>query len=238
LADCLRGVAPAGRLALLTLYWRTREQAARYQVLNERLEQLDALTAVVIASRNEPGMAEAGVRLQAARRTAKGAALEAQLALVQGEFDLTQAAGRRLEEAWLLPATPPQSGRYVVAAEGALSGAAQRGAEMIGLRHGELELRADAVIRSDELRATLGAGARGAVDADTPAGSMPLELSALDQVVWAVARQAEHTLEFLSGLTEYNVAIARYVLATAPPGVAADELLKRLVIARTARGES
>jgi hypothetical protein len=67
---------------------------------------------------------------------------------------------------------------------------------------------------------------------------MPLELSALDQVVWAVARQAEHTLEFLSGLTEYNVAIARYVLATAPPGVAADELLKRLVIARTARGES
>jgi hypothetical protein len=238
LADCLRSVGSTDRPAVLKLYWQTRERAARYQVISDQLERLNALAAAAIALRNEPGMAEAGVRLQAARRAAQAAALEAQLALVESEFQLTQAAGRRLEEVWLLPTTPPQSGRYVVAANGGLQPAVRRLAQAVALRHEELELRTDAVIRCDQLRAESGSNARAASGGQAPAASAAGELSALDRVVWAVVRQAEETLVFLNSLTEYNLAIARYVLATTPPGTSNEDLVRRLVIARTARGES
>ncbi len=69
----------------------------------------------------------------------------------------------------------------------------------------------------------------------TPAAD---ELSAIDGLVWAIGRQSRETLLFLSTLTEYNLAIARYALGTSAPGISGDQLVPKLVIARTARGES
>ena len=98
LADCLRGVSPEQRPALLAAYWQTRECAARYQVLNDQSEQLGALASAVGTMVGQPAMAEAGVRVQAARRAAKAAVIDAQLALLLSQFDLTQAAGRPLDQ--------------------------------------------------------------------------------------------------------------------------------------------
>ncbi len=77
LNECLRGTAGSGRLAVLAAYWRARERAARYEALNEHVEQLNLLPAIAVDIRNEPGMVEANVRLQAARQAAKAAVHDA-----------------------------------------------------------------------------------------------------------------------------------------------------------------
>ncbi len=55
-------------------------------------------------------------------------------------------------------------------------------------------------------------------------GGVPLE-----QVLDGVARQMEQTLAFLNTLTEYNRAIAEYVLTVLPPTTPADRLVAALV---------
>ena len=67
LAECMRDVPPQARLTVITKYWRARERAARYEALAEQLEQLNVLPSLAIGQRDQPGMAEAGVRLQSAR---------------------------------------------------------------------------------------------------------------------------------------------------------------------------
>jgi hypothetical protein len=235
LADCLQNVSPGDRLALLTRYWQARECAARYQVLNDQVEQLAALARVATALSQQPGMDNAGVRLQAARRAASAALVEAQLALVEAQFELTQVAGRSLAQAWLMPATLPQSGRYVVADHA--EGPARQLAIEVSLRHKELEERADAVIRADEVRATTGAAVVAADGATAGAAASPTstELTNIDDAAWSVARETQQSLAFLRNLTNYNLAISRYALATTPPNVSGSELVRRLVIERFAK---
>ncbi|MEX2113764.1 MAG: hypothetical protein WD845_11300 [Pirellulales bacterium] len=235
LADCLRDVATNERLAVLTAYWRTCEAAARQQLLSDEVEQLNALMPVLSALGNQPEMAAAGVRFQAARRQFRAQAVEAQLALVDAEFELTQAAGRRLEDPWLLPATPPQAGRYVVSERD--TGSVRRAGEAVSSRHFELQERADAVLQADRLRASLG-GETAQLAAEPGAADGPGELTSLDRAIWAIDHQSRQTQAFLRNLTEYNGAIARYALAHLPAGIPSEELVKKLVVVRTVRGES
>ena len=229
LFDCLRQVAPDNRMALIAAYWRTREQAARYQALNDHSQQLNALSAVAIGMRDRPGIAEAGVRLQAARRSAHAAVTDAHVALLTAEYNLTQLAGRRVDEPWLLPATPPQSGGYQIGAQA--SKRQPHRAELLRRQYTELEERADSVIQCDAERAAL-------LRDRTSSTDLSAGLSHLDRILWAAARQNHQTLDFLSDLTGYNIAIARYALAIMPAGISNDELVKMLVIARTARGDT
>ncbi|MBI3837388.1 MAG: hypothetical protein HY288_05585 [Planctomycetia bacterium] len=240
LADCLRSVPPEKRLAVITAYWRSRERIACHQALGDELEQLNALATIAIGSRERPGVAGASVRLQATRLAAQAAVLEAQIALLSSGFELTLAAGRRLDDPWLLPATPPHSGRYNVAPDRSARGAtAARGhwAKIIALQHAKLEERSEGVIDADAARALLVNEARGPAEAD-PAREEAVfdEPMPLDQAARAVTRQASETLAFLHGLTGYNLAIAHYALA-AWPSLSSDELVKQLVIVRTAKGE-
>lgn len=227
LAECLRGVPAPQRIRVITAYWQAREQAARYQALADQFEQLRTLSAVAIGLRHRP---ELGVRLQAARRAARAALLDAQTQLLAAEFELTTAAGRRLEEPWLLPNTPPQSGRYLVPTTSRAS-AIRRAGDLVRLQHAKLEERADGVIQADVHRAAL-------VDASRNDRASDDEPMPLDVALRAVARQNQETLAFLHDLTEYNVAIARFALAAWPPGISDDELVKRLVIARSTRRDA
>ena len=227
LAECLRGVSQVERQSLLAAYWRASEAAALHQSLNDEVEQLNALVPILTASGDERGMAAAGVRFHAARRQLKARTLEAQLALVDAEFQLTQAARQRLEDPWLLPATSPQAGRYVVAERD--TGAALRAGQAVLTRHEELQLRADAVLHADKLRASVGAG-----NAQL-AGEPPGEPTSLDRAIWAIDHQSRQTTAFLHGLTEYNVAIARYALARLPAAIPSEQLVKKLVIVRSGR---
>jgi hypothetical protein len=232
LAECLRDVPTQDRLAVIHAYWQARECAARFQVLTELQEQLSALQSIAIPQRDQPGMAEAGVRLQAARRSARAAILDAQLALVAAQFELTQVSGRPLADSWLLPSTPPQSGRYVV------SKRSRRGAhwaDVTTLEYEKLRHRADAVIQSDAHRAELVLEAR---QNETGASAADEHMTPLDRVIWATQQQNEHTLAFLDDLTQYNMAIANYALITLPASLSGDEFAGKLAIARSTLRDS
>ncbi|HTM55532.1 MAG TPA: hypothetical protein VL175_16000 [Pirellulales bacterium] len=234
LAECLRSVDASRRLGLIRAYWRARERAARYQALVDQVEQLSALPVIAIEKRARP---ELGVRLQAARRAARAATYDAHAQLLAAEFELTQAAGRRLDEPWLVPSTAPQSGRYIVDVSRRATTPARYWGERVRLEHEKLEERADALIRADVDRAQLVSEARaaqtpppGAGQNDTPA--------ALDVLLSAIERQNAETMAFLHDLTEYNVAIAHYVLVAWPDPLPSDELVRKLVVPRSTRRDT
>lgn len=238
LADCLRAVAPKDRLDVITAYWRTREGAARYQALNEQLEQLNALPSIAIELRDQPGMAEASVRLQGARRAAHAAVFDAQVALLESEFRLMQATGRRVDDSWLLPSTPPQSGRYLVAGATRGDARARYWSEMVRLEHEKLEERTDAIIQADVHRAVLMNETRRGADPGASDDALADEPMRLDGVLRAIRRQNQATLSFLKDLTGYNIAIAHFALAALPAAISSEDLVKKLVIARSTRRES
>jgi hypothetical protein len=229
LSDCLRDAPPQNRRATIDVFWRARESAARLQLLNDEQERLDALQSIAIPQRDQRGMAEAGVRLQAARRAARADILDARLDLLAAQYELTLAAGRPLEGAWLLPASAPQSGRYLASARGGSAAGADR-ADRMAHQYETLRHRAEAVIQCDAHRAELVQLAR---ENDTAQGADDGQATPLDRVVWAISRQKEQTLAFLHDLTEYNRAIADYVLATQPPNLSAHDLAGKLAIERS-----
>jgi hypothetical protein len=229
LRDCLRQVSANGRKGVIAAYWQARERVACYQALSEQSDQLNSLAPVLIAAREEPGMAQAGVRLHAVRRAASAAVVDAEARLLDAEFSLTQAAGGRLDAPWLRPATPPQT-RYMVAANTGAAQEATRSSTLIEVRRARLEDLADAVIEADASRAGLAGQMRQA----PVTGSVAI----LDQAIWAVGKQTHDTLAFLAGLTGYNVAIADDALAHASPTSSNDELILRLIPAGETRDKS
>lgn len=234
LVECLRGISPAERLAVIDAFWRARQQAARCQVLAEHLEQLAALPSIAIGMRDQQGMAEVTVRVQAARKAARASLVDAQRDLIAAEFDLTQAARRNLDGPWLLPATVPQGGRYIVSAgrPRRVDPRALHWGEVVRVSHERLAERADAIVQADVNRAQLTDGARQHARGEAGSADEPMRL---DSVLRAVSRQNRETLAFLQELTEYNKAIARFALVTWPEGTANDQLVKKLVIARSTR---
>ncbi|HEV3138323.1 MAG TPA: hypothetical protein VGZ26_10470 [Pirellulales bacterium] len=240
LADCLQNVPPERRLGLIVAYWRSRERVARHQAISDELEQLNAIATIAIGSRERPGVAGASVRLQATRLAAQGAVYDAHAALLGSGFELTMAAGRRLDDPWLLPSTPPHAGRYNVAADRTARGSTgdpRHWARVVAMQHAKLEERSEGVIEADAARAVLVSESRQPAEANAaPEQAAFDEPLPLDQVVRTVLRQTGETLAFLHDLTGYNLAIAHYALA-AWPALSSDELVKRLVLARTAKGE-
>ncbi|REK15863.1 MAG: hypothetical protein DWQ37_08595 [Planctomycetota bacterium] len=236
LADCLGASAGPGREAIIQAFWKARESAAHLQVLGEQLEQLNTLQAIAIPQRDQPGMAEAGVRLQAARLAARAALIDAQLDLISAQFDLMTATGRPLEQAWIVPGTTPQSGRYRISRRSkTLSAEAAARAEQVAAAYTKLHQRGQAVVQCDVHRAALILEARnGASGSESVDG----RLSALDRAIWAIGRQNQQTLGFLDDLTEYNEAIANYVLTTQPASLSATELSGKLAIGRSTSRDS
>lgn len=234
LVECLRGIAPAERLAVIDAFWNARQQAARCQVLAEHLEQLSALPSIAIGMRDRQGIAEVTVRVQAARKAARASLVDAQRDLIAAEFALTVAARRQLDGPWLLPATVPQGGRYIVSAgrPRRVDPRAMHWGEVVRVSHERLAERADAVVQADVNRAQLTDGARQHARCEAGSADEPMRL---DSVLRAVSRQNRETLAFLQELTEYNKAIARFALVTWPENTAHDLLVKKLVIARSTR---
>jgi hypothetical protein len=230
LADCLRGATPQALRALIAAYWQAREVVARYQALSEQSDQLNTMSTVTIGARDTPGMAEAGVRLQSMRRSARAAVLDAEATLVNSQFLLTQLAGRQLDKPWILPDTPPHAHHAKTPADAQKP--ASRTARLVDMQETRLGNLAEAVIQADLSRAALVTEAH---QSSTP----PADQAVLvDLVVRAVGSQTEHTLAFLSALTEYNLAVAEHVLVTVPANTPGDVLARQLAAERAAPDKS
>ncbi len=231
LAECLREAPVQNRLAVIDAFWRTREKAALLQLHQDQLDQLNSLQSIAVPQPGFPFTAEAGVRLQAVRRATRATILDAQIEFLSAQADLMQTLGRPLEGVWVLPATPPQAGRYLVsirARRGYSRGA--KWAERMALEYDKLQHRADAVMQCDAHRSEL---LRVARQNNAVHDTADARMTPLDRVLWAVSRQNQQTRGFLHDLTEYNRAIANYALLTLPENVSGDQLAGKLAINRS-----
>jgi hypothetical protein len=223
LEDCLREHPGAGKREVVDAFWVSRQRAAVYQALAQQAEFLRELVPWAVDSRNRPLGAEAMLRLRAAKSAADADLLDAQIELLDSEYELTRRVGRPLEAAWLRAATAPHAGIYLLRLDvqpRALveSWALRRSATMIPALDQSLKEQGTAVVEADQARATATAGYQ-------------VGRQSIDQVLAAIGQQTDQTLAFLQVLTDYNQAIADYALLVVPPQLPAEKLVQTLVVA-------
>jgi hypothetical protein len=222
LADCLMGGTSGDRRATIEAYWLTRQRAAEYQAILQESEMLDALVPAVLDRRLQPAGATEMLRLRWAQTAAQAAGRQAQVALVEAQYALAVRLGTTAESAWPLASTVPHSGSYLLRLEAqprALveSWPVRRLAATIPGLGDNVQQRASAVVEAD--------AARVAAAEKYQTGEAPFE-----QVLEGIGQQTQQTLAFLDTLTDYNRAIAEYVLAVLPPTTPADKLVAALVV--------
>ncbi|MGH7193779.1 MAG: hypothetical protein ACREJM_09635, partial [Candidatus Saccharimonadales bacterium] len=220
LSDAL--AAAGDRRAVIAAYWRARERIAAFQIRQQQREQLNALQAAALRQSNQPGAAEAMLRLQTARLAAEAGAVETQVAVLASQFDLAQALRRPLSGAWPLPTTPPHAGHFRLKldtqpATVVQSPLVRRLTPDIPTLYEALLRRAEAVVAAD--------AARAEISSRCESGE-----ALLDPAIAITARTAEEALSVLADQTGYNVQFAEYVFAVAPPTLAAGELAGLLVV--------
>lgn len=222
LLDCLRDARTNDRRALIGVYWQARQMMAEHQMLVMHHDWLEELAPFALEHRNQRGGPEEMLRLRAARLAVKASLLEAELRLLETQFELTQVAGLPLESAWLLPVTAPHAGPYRLKlssqpAQLAASLPVKQLATTIPALSANLQARAVAVVEADSVRA--------AATTAYEAGGYPL-----DGVLAVINQQTTETRAFLATLTEYNREIAAYLLTVAPPNVPLERLVEAMVV--------
>jgi hypothetical protein len=208
LAECLSAIPATHRAAILDLYWRASEQAARYQTF---LQQTAWLAAI------EAGPAGA---LNAARQAAEAEQWEGRAALLEAEFQLAARLDWR-QMPWPLPITQPHCGPCPVELKplDLQRPEWQFGAELMALipkLDQSVGEHAAATVAADQLRADLGAGFQ--------AGRVPME-----RLIAAVHRQTDETLGLARALSDYNRAVGQYAAVTVPAQVPGAQLAALLV---------
>jgi len=222
LADCMLREAGADRRATIEAYWLLRQRAAQYQAMLQQAEMLNGLVPVALDHRHQPTGATEMLRLRAAQTAAQAATRRSHVALVDAQYALALRMGATADSAWPLASTIPHSGRYLLKLDAqppslVESWPVRRLATTIPGLGENVQQHATAVVEADAARAAAAQKCR--------TGEVPL-----DQVLEGIARQTEQTLAFLNTLTEYNRAIAEYVLTVLPPDTPADKLVAALVV--------
>jgi hypothetical protein len=222
LADCMLRDAGEDRAATIAAYWLVRQRAAEYQSLFDQHEMLDAFVPLVLDRRLQPSGATEMLRLRAAQTAAQAATRQAHVALIEAQYALALRIGMTGDAAWPLASTLPHSGRYLMKLDAQPQGFAQSwpirrlAATIPGLGE-NIQQQAAAVVEAD--------AARIAAVEKYRTGE-----ATLDQALEGIARQTEQTLTLLNTLTDYNRAIAEYVLLVLPPATTADKLVAALVV--------
>jgi hypothetical protein len=222
LADCLLRDPGADRRTTIEAYWRLRQRAAEYQTLTEQVELLEALVPVVLERRNEPSGAIDMLRLRSAQLAAQASVREAHAALVEAQFALALRIGATGDPAWPLASTVPHSGNYLLKLDAqprsvVESWPVRRLATMIPALGASVQQHAAAVVEADAARVAAAEKYR------TGEG-------AIDQAVAGILAQTQQTLAVLNTLTDYNRALAEYVLTVMPSATPVNRLVTALVV--------
>jgi len=224
LRECLSGLSAPKRRQVIAAYWLAAQRAAEYQALVAEISFLEGLVVTALERRNEPLGAEAMLKLQAAKLATEADLHSAEADLLDAQFQLTRCAGRALDSPWLVPATAPHSGPYLLKLEAqprelVETWPVRRLAALIPALSQSLEERAAAVVEADATRAAATEAYR--------AGSGPMATA-----LASITRQADETRAFLGMLTKYNDAIAEYALAVLPSTIPGEQLAGTLVVSR------
>ncbi|HUY33689.1 MAG TPA: hypothetical protein VMV69_13145 [Pirellulales bacterium] len=228
LAGCLARAPGADRRALIKTYWLARERVARYQLMAQRIEQLDGLVPTALRAGGAPGGAAAMLRLHRSQLAAQADLATARVDLLVAQFELVLAGRWPIDTPWPVPSTAPHGGSYRLGldrqrGEFTPSLAARRLAARIPALHQVLLERAESIVAIDAARA------RAASRYD--AGE-----AAIDEPLAATEEQAAESSAFLAAQTEYNVEIVDYALSVLPAGTSDSRLVESLVLATPADG--
>lgn len=223
LRDCLAGIPASLRRPALDAYWLAGQRAAECRALMTQEDQFAQLGPIAMEFGSRPGGAAQGLRLRAASLAAAADLCDAGVRLVDAQFELTRLLGRPLDKPWLLPATLPHAGPYLLNLDAqppqvTRSRAVERLAAVVPALWESLQQRATAVVEADS--------ARAATTAAYQSGTR-----SVDQLLPCLRYQTMETLALVEAMTAYNRAIAEYVLTVVPSTIPADQLVQTLVVA-------
>jgi len=222
LADCLIRDSGADRRATIEAYWLVRQRAAEYQIYAQQVELLEVLLPVVLERRKDPSGATDMLRLRAAQLAAQAARRETHAALIESQYALALRIGATGEATWPLASTVPHSGGYLLKLDSQPktvidSWPVRRLAAVIQTENTGIQQSAAAVVEADAVRADAAEQYR------TGRGT-------IDAAIAGISFQTEETLTLLQVLTDYNKAIADYVITVLPPTIPATRLIAALVV--------
>jgi hypothetical protein len=224
LEECLRGLSGPDRRSVIDAYWIARQRAAEYQVLVGQAELIEQIVPLALEHRRQPTGALDMLRLHTARLACEADMAGAQVDLLQSLFELTRRTGRALDGPWVVPATAPHAGQYLLKLDAqrpevVKQPAMQRLAAAVPALSDALREQAAAVVEADSVRA---------------ATTTAYQLSGrnIDQLLTTVRSQTVETFAFLQMLTAYNQAIAEYALTVLPSAISGEQLVQTLVIIR------
>lgn len=203
-------------------YWEARQKASQYRALQQTADLLVQLEQVVLERRQDPLGPLGMLRVRADRLATEAKAAELRTSLLASQFELTERLGRPLQGSWLYPSTPPHAGPYDLNLKAQAPAllqrwSTQRLASTIPTLTASLQARATAVICADNARARAWAGYQSGTQS-------------LNSLLTCLRQQSDQTQAFLELGTEYNDAIAEYVLAIVPPNAPANLLSQTLVL--------
>ena len=222
LKDYLRTLTGGDRRGAIEAYWLAAQRAAACRALQQQVQWLRELGPLALDRGARPGGSGQMLRLHAAQRAGEADLLDAQVGLLEAQFELTRLGGRPLDSAWLLPATPPHAGPYDLKLDArpkelAQSRPARRLAAVIPALGASIQDQAGAVVEVDSARAAA-------------AAAYLAKTGLADPILPCIRCQTAQTLAFLDTLTAYNRAIAEYVLLVLDPAIPADQLVQTLVV--------
>ena len=222
LADCLVRDPGADRRATIEAYWVVRQRAAEYQVRAQQVELLEALIPMVLEHRKDPSGATDMLRAHAAQLAAQASLREAHAALIESQYALALRIGATGEAAWPLASTIPHSGSYLLKVD----------AQPKALAESWPVRRLTAVIQSQSLSIQQSAAVVVEADAVRTAAAEQYRAGngSIDAAIEGVSAQTQETLTLLQVLTDYNRAIADYVITVLPPSIPATRLVAALVV--------
>lgn len=220
LLDALKAptVASQSRLDLIHNYWLATEYAARRRLLEDAVAQLEMLrTAAALEGAGKRPSASSAL-VTAAQASARGDQLATEIALANERWWLSTALGKRLNDEWVMPVTPPHAGRYrdKVAQISDDPTFAVR-ARLIARVYDVILAQAAAVVSADQARS-----AALATFAQSPANPRP--------ALKAIGAEINETLGLCANITRFNHQIAEYALAVLPANISPEILVSTLIV--------
>jgi hypothetical protein len=222
LAECLVRDPGTDRRATIEAFWRVRQHAAEYQAYAQQAELLDAMTPVALDRRNDAVGAIDMLRLHWAQRATQALMFEAHAALVEAQYALAVRIGATRDPQWPLASTAPHAGTYLLKLESqpqavAESWPVRRLSTTIPALSQGVQQRATAVVEADSARVAI-------TDRYRSGGAT------IDQAIKSVLTQTNETIATLETLTDYNNAVADYVLTVVPATTPVDRIVSALVV--------
>ena len=222
LNDCLLRDPGTDRRATIEAYWLLRQRVAEYQAFAQQAEWLDELMPLVLERRAEPAGAAEMLRLHAAQLATQASVREAHATLVEAQYALALRLGATDEAAWPLASTVPHSGGYLLNLDAQPRTAIEswpvrRLTATIPVFSESVRQHATAVVEADAARVVATQRYR--------AGHATIE-----QPIEGILAQTQETMAVLETLTDYNRAIAEYVLTVMPPATPAARIVAALVV--------